>query len=348
MTTWLWDDGLGLLGNGDFNDGLNWVPPLPPNSTSDCVISLLANGTITTTAADTTINSLNSSSTVTVAVGSGDSFSILGVPTATNLTGDSVVNGTLEVGTNATLDLFGAPMWVNDLNISTGSSVLVDNALTAGGTVRQGGTVTLGNSTSAGAVTNDGVWNVGGDIDKGTAKGDVFHNKGTFSNFGAGDTVDVRFYNSGSIDVVSGSLLFSNVVHNNGTAEVAGTLAAPSSLSSRLGILGKGTLDIGAYGTVRLEKGSDAHQTVDFTAGGLNEFLDLGQAGDFGGTISGFGGTNVIVAKDLLADQRSFANGVLTLSEGTTIEAQLRLSGSYTTSDFRLSHSHGNTSIHFV
>jgi hypothetical protein len=259
-----------------------------------------------------------------------------------------VVNGTLEVGTNATLDLFGAPMWVNDLNISTGSSVLVDNALTAGGTVRQGGTVTLGNSTSAGSVTNDGVWNVGGDIDKGTAKGDAFHNKGTFSNFGAGDTVDVRFYNSGSIDVVSGSLLFSNVVHNNGTAEVAGTLAAPSSLSSRLGILGKGTLDIGAYGTVRLEKGSDAHQTVDFTAGGLNEFLDLGQAGDFGGTISGFGGTNVIVAKDLLADQRSFANGVLTLSEGTTIEAQLRLSGSYTTSDFRLSHSHGNTSIHFV
>jgi hypothetical protein len=64
---------------------------------------LLANGTIT--AGDTTINSPTSSSTVTVAVASGDTFSILGVPTATNLTNDSAFSGTLEVGTHATLDL---------------------------------------------------------------------------------------------------------------------------------------------------------------------------------------------------------------------------------------------------
>lgn len=123
---------------------------------------------------------------------------------------------------------------------------------------------------------------------------------------------------------------------------------APSALTFARGILRTGTLDIGAYGTLRLEEGSNAGQTVNFTADGLHEFLSLGQAGDFGGTISGFGGTNIIVAQDLLADQRSFANGVLTLSEGSTIEAQLHLSGSYTTNDFRLSTSGGNTSIHFV
>ena len=346
MTTWLWDDGLGLLGNGDFNDALNWAPPLAPNSLSDCVVSLLANGTIT--AGDTTINSLTSSSTVTVAVASGDTFSILGAPTATNLTGDSIVSGTLEVGTDATLDLFGAPTRVNDLSISKGSSVLVDNALTDGGMVLQAGSVTLGNSSSAGSVTNDGHWSIGGDIEKGAAAGDIFHNVGTFANSGANDDVGVRFVNSGTIDVDIGKLSLNRTVINSGTAKVSGTVAAPSTLSFGLGIFGKGAIDIGAYGTVRLLKGSNASQTVNFTTGGLHEFLYLGQAGDFGGTISGFGGTNEIIANDLLANKASFANGVLTLSEGSTIEAHLHLSGSYKTSDFHLTTSGGNTTIHFA
>jgi hypothetical protein len=66
----------------------------------------------------------------------------------------------------------------------------------------------------------------------------------------------------------------------------------------------------------------------------------------FAATIANFGGGGdsiILVGQTITAD--SYANGVLTLLDGTTLVGNLHFAGSYTTSDFQVASSGGNTVI---
>jgi hypothetical protein len=119
-----------------------------------------------------------------------------------------------------------------------------------------------------------------------------------------------------------------------------------ATLSLDEAVRGVGSLALGADGTLNLVAGSDAGQTVDFLG---NAILGLSAAGAFAGHISGFRGNDVIDLVGTLADNKSFAGGVLTLSVGATPVAHLQFNGAYSTSSFSLSSDHaGGTLVHFV
>ncbi len=173
-------------------------------------------------------------------------------------------------------------------------------------------------------------------------------NAGTLTRSGTGvtDMVDVSTTNSGSVSVTSGELDF---VSDIGTLlSNTGTMTATDAtliLDEAVSCVGK--LDLGAGGALTLVGGPDAGQTVDFL--GSNGTLDLLPAGDFGGHISGFGARDLIDLPDTIVNHKSFAAGVLTLSEGLTPVAHLNFNGAYSTSCFSLSSDHqGGTLIHFV
>jgi hypothetical protein len=115
-------------------------------------------------------------------------------------------------------------------------------------------------------------------------------------------------------------------------------------------VSGVGNLDLGAGGTLALVGGPDAGQTVGFLGNlGISATLELLTPGDFGGHISGFGGNDLIDLVNTVALNKSFAGGVLTLSDGATPVAHLNFNGAYSTSSFSLSPDHhGGTLVHFV
>jgi hypothetical protein len=226
------------------------------------------------------------------------------------------------------------------------SEMFVDGTFTNTGTVNERGDVTLGDATHAGTLTNmhGATWTFddAANLLAGVGNGSRLANEGTIRRSGIGVTsVGVSTTNSGNVSVSSGELDFLSSVSNTGTMTATG-----ATLSLETAISGVGRLDVGAGGTLNLAAGSDAGQTVDFLG---NATLDLNAADTFAGHINGFGANDVIDLVNILADNKSFAGGLLTLSEGATRVAHLDFNGAYSTSSFSLSTDHhGGTLVHFV
>jgi hypothetical protein len=339
-----------LGGSSDrFNDPGNWKPHTVPNSSSDVLIEPSSATTIVAGTAE--INSLVTNADTTLAVGATGIFTIVGAPDAANPTGASTNGGTFSVGQCAELFIDGQFTNAGLLGTGDRSDLIVDGAFTNAGVVDQNGNLTLGNNPShAGTLTNErgATWSINGGVNIIGAIGSHLTNAGTLTRSGTGATliVDVSTTNSGSVNVTSGELDFISdtgaLLSNTGTMTATnGTLILDETVS------GVGKLDLGAGGALTLVGGPDAGQTVDLL--GNNAALNLVTRDDFGGHISGFGANDVIDLVDTIVNHKSFAAGVLTLSDGSSPLAHLNFNGAYSTSSFSLSTDHnGGTLIHFV
>jgi hypothetical protein len=109
---------------------------------------------------------------------------------------------------------------------------------------------------------------------------------------------------------------------------------------------GTGVVNIGAGGDVSMLGGASVGQTVDFLSSGGD--LTLKSPASFLGTIAGFGGSDVITLTKTAETGYGFANGVLTVTDGSSTVASLTFAGTYSTQDFSVAtNAHGNTVITF-
>ncbi len=265
-----------------------------------------------------------------------------------SLTGVLSDIGTIAAGAGTVLDIKGGGTIAGTLAGS--GTVRLDSALTlnsgaalAATTVVQTANVTLGSSTSLTNLAGDSY-----DITAAAkqtvsltgAGGDKLSNAGTIAANGAGTaSLGVALINSGAITVGSGTLSFVGAVTNNGIIDAA---AGKATFSLALG--GSGTVEIDHAGTVSLLKGAAASQYVDFGVGG--GLLDLTGPNSFAGTIEDFAAGDKIDLIKTLETSYDFANGVLTVMNGSKTVASLHFAGTYATTDFTLaSDGHGGTVI---
>ena len=174
------------------------------------------------------------------------------------------------------------------------------------------------------------------------AKGDKISNAGTLASAGAG-TVKIApaLKNTGLIEAQAGTLSLLGALTNSGTI-----LAADGTVIVAHQAQGSGTLDVGAASALWLKDGATAGQAAHFLAS--TGTLELSSPAAFLGSIAGFAGADVIDLAGTAANTASFANGTLTVSEGSSVVAQLRLSGTYTSTSFTLAgDGHGGTAIAF-
>ncbi len=149
---------------------------------------------------------------------------------------------------------------------------------------------------------------------------------------------------SGSTLSASGSLAFLAGVSNSGVIDAAGLISVAAAIT------GTGTLQIASGATLSLTAGIASTQTVDFLAtSGLVDLNAATSTTSFAGTFSGFAGSDQIDLINSTATTLSYASGVLTVDNGSTVVAKLHFTGNYTNSDFSIgSDSHGGSVIKFV
>ena len=168
--------------------------------------------------------------------------------------------------------------------------------------------------------------------------GSTFRDAGVLSFLGT-------LTNKGAIDVAGGTLSLLGTTTNDGTIEVATGVA-----TSMYGVGGTGTLGVGAAGTVTLENGALAGQTIDFLAG--TGLVELDHPLSFFGEIEGFGAGDIIDLNKptgFVETGYSYAGGVLTIMDGSTTVASLHFHGNYSTSDFSLgTDGHGGLYLTFI
>jgi hypothetical protein len=132
---------------------------------------------------------------------------------------------------------------------------------------------------------------------------------------------------------------------NNGTIE-----AASGVVTSMYGVAGKGTLEVGATGTLSLQNGALAGQTLDFLA--ATGLVELDHPLSFFGQIVGFHAGDIIdltKPTGFAETGYSYSGGVLTIMDGSATVASLHFQGNYTTSDFSLgADGHGGLYLTFV
>jgi hypothetical protein len=331
--------------SGSFENAGNWSTHQVPSGSSDVFITSAI--TVSTTN-DETINSLTTSSRATLNIGATTGFTINGVPDV--VTGSSSNAGTINLAGNGDLFLNGSFNNSGRLVSQANSDVWVTGTLTNTGSVSQSGDLHLGNPTTAGAAINGAgaSYSMQGAVDIIPNGGGAssFTNNGTFVRTGTGSSdVSVAFVNHKNVSVGSGGMHFLSSLTNTGTMTATGAL-----LQIQTGITGTGALDVGSGGTVLLNAGADAGQTLDFLAG--SGALDLATPAAFAGTIEGFKHGNLI---DLQGKPftsfttEKFANGTLTVKNGATTVASLHFAGSYTTASFHLSSDgHSGTLISHV
>jgi hypothetical protein len=288
------------------------------------------------------------------------------------ITGTSFGGGVLEADTGSvielaantqiitdagTITLNGAGGEIQALNTTTGTQATLDSTLA---TIAAGGRLNLlngrnftatangGNFTVAGALALGGTTltantltvNAGGNLQSSgtdSVVGTVV-NAGAIIATGGSLTFLGTLTNAGQITLDAGALVLGNRATNNGTITVAGGV-----LTSALSIQGAGTIQLEAASTLSLLNGANPTQTIDFL--GPNALLDLDHPASFLGTIAGFGATDTLdLTKPTGITETSFnySNGVLTILDGSTVEASVNITGNYTTQNFAVgSDGHG-------
>src|SRR5262249_48937407 len=124
--------------------------------------------------------------------------------------------------------------------------------------------------------------------------------------------------------------IIENVIKNNGTIQSRSSHTLTVQISGS--IQGTGTLEITNNTTLELDGPVGSGQTVQFDIGnGPAPILVLGDPSHFQGRITGFQGTDTIDLPTIKFDSgttASFANGILTIKEGTTTVAAITFVGS--------------------
>src|SRR5262249_21258744 len=124
--------------------------------------------------------------------------------------------------------------------------------------------------------------------------------------------------------------IIENVIKNNGTIQSRSSHTLTVQISGS--IQGTGTLEITNNTTLELDGPVGSGQTVLFDiGGGPAPVLVLGDPAHFQGRITGFQGSDVIDLPTIKFDSgttASFANGILTIKEGTTTVAAITFVGS--------------------
>jgi hypothetical protein len=127
----------------------------------------------------------------------------------------------------------------------------------------------------------------------------------------------------------------------------ATALDAAGSLTFAGNVTGSGSVTIDSGATVTA--GGNLHvASLVFGAGGAEQLI-LDAPTAVTSTLSGFGTGDTIDLVNLIANGVSFANGTLSLLEGTSVVASLTLAGNYTSNNFTLaSDNNGGTTIAYV
>jgi hypothetical protein len=275
----------------------------------------------------------------TIVVQSG--FAITGV--------DGTSPGLISItGAEATLE-------VTDDETLSNTTIVIGNADDVS-TLEVDGTLTLGSNTTietAPTIVSDAITGAGTVINDGAVTGDAatgnlvlgttdFDNAGLVSVSG-GASLDIQtsdsFDNSGTLSIASGSVgtvdsvnTFSNtgsIVLNGGTLTVDAVLDGTSG----------GVTSLSNAGQLELGAGATADQTVTFLDG--TDSLILDDVADFAGTVSGFQTGDSIVLDGFAGATESYADGVLTFTETSTVVGQtitttgtIQIEGNYQASDF--------------
>ncbi len=241
------------------------------------------------------------------------------------------------------------------IDVSNGEALRFENSgstLQSIGDYSNTGSIQLESSTSLSLVSASFTNGVAGSITLDTSasgtttlaadRNSAFENDGTLSASGAGFvSLSGDITNAGLITSGSGTLQFMSGLTNNGTVADSGGLLV---LSGAVG--GTGVVNIGAGGDVSMLGGASVGQTVDFLSSGGD--LTLKSPASFLGTIAGFGGSDVITLTKTAETGYGFANGVLTVTDGSSTVASLTFAGTYSTQDFSVAtNAHGNTVITF-
>ena len=262
--------------------------------------------------------------------------------TLTNLSGTTLLGGTLRANTSSTIQLAnnvsiatdqanitlsGAGATIESLDTATSKMVLLDNTLSS---IAAGGTLSVVSGRNFTATANAGTFTNGGQlilqaVDF-TATSLVNAAGATLSGFA---TVQGAVVNAGQILASKGEMSFLGAISNTGTIT-----ASAETLSCSGKVTGAGMMIVGQAGTLSLLQGAGALQTIDFQSGGA--LLDLGAPMQFNAQIAGFGTGGAIDLLGTPATALSYANNVLTVENGAQTVASLAFQGSYETSSFTL------------
>ncbi len=245
---------------------------------------------------------------------------------------DSIIRGSGGVSTDTvggTLTLGNQGSGVGSLTISgtsqaltAGKDVIVGGAGTGTLMVENGGSLLV-----SGGVVNVGTAGGGGSLDVGfnafvTAVVSQVGGVGRLSLAGG-------IFDATTLTVqgeVSGFGSFTGITENDGIVKANG-----GTLVLQKAVTGTGSLSILAGATLDLGGASSTGQTVTFNGSGLT----LEQAHVTSATLSGFGAGSVIDVKGVVAADRSFSGGVLTLFDATSAVIEtLKFSDAFVTQNF--------------
>ncbi len=221
--------------------------------------------------------------------------------------------------------------------LSSGTLLKVDGALAVTGTLYD---------TAMVQVLAEGSLQVSGLVHAGsmTLEG------GTVSESGSGAlVVGNGNAEAGALVVANGGYLYGSGTVN-GPINDAGTIDANGRLNLNGAVSGTGSLIVDAGGIV-LANSSFNVAVVDFT-GGSKQLLSLSNPISFQGVIDGFNTGDRIALGSMAATGLNFADGVLTVYNGSTVAdtmnfSSIDFSGDYTTADFALVGAAGDRSIVF-
>lgn len=222
----------------------------------------------------------------------------------------------------------------------TGNGVYLNGGmLTNAGLISGDAAVAFGATASTLVVASGGSF--AGAVAARSGAGDVLE----FAS-GAALNLGASFTNFAVTDILSAAAvtlagdLFSSVV-NDGTIDVANG----TSLTFSSALTGTGTI-IDDPATIVLDGSVSAGQTVSLT--GTGNTLELGDATQFNGTITGFSSGDVLIIDNFTASSNAYANGTLVLNgtNGATPESlTIALTGSFTAADFTFSSTGTRTDI---
>ncbi|RYF22696.1 MAG: hypothetical protein EOO77_03570 [Oxalobacteraceae bacterium] len=153
-------------------------------------------------------------------------------------------------------------------------------------------------------------------------------------------------YNSGTINVIASTAQFNgapgNLFQNDGTLAVVQSRGSAPFSTVEVPITGQGSVQLGAYGTIRLSAGIADTQLILFN-GGADQYeqLDLVNPKDAKATIAGFSNTDIIRLLKTSFTSVSYTNtgtasGTLNLFNGTETVATLAFAGRYTLDSFTI------------
>ena len=247
------------------------------------------------------------------------------------LTGNTALEGLADNAGQLSLSGGGSITTTQGLN-DTGS-LYIDNGGSGSSTLNVGGVLTVGGYGQIGGFSASGTVDAKGLTNNGTI--DLYNTStldvdgdattsGTINDGGAIEvTAGHAFTVAGGTTTITGALDAATVDVNGGALDFTKALTAAS---------GTGDFDVGGTGVLEFGGAVDGSHTVDFTS--TSGVLELAAPGAFAPTIENFSEGDKIDLLNTAVTGLSYANGVLTVSDGATTVATLNLQGAYTSADF--------------